>query len=218
MNGKFYDFCDIIEKLRAPEGCPWDREQTHKTLAKHLIEEAYEAYDAVMEGSSAKIADELGDVLLQIVMHAQIGREENTFDIEDVINAISEKMITRHPHVFGNVKVETAQNVLDNWEDIKRKERGQKKTYESMEDVTRSLPALTRVCKVIGKAKTLENEVFNEEHSYLKEDFKADKESIGAALFELCYICKQKNIDPEEVLSSKTKKFIKKVKNIEENT
>ena len=218
MNGKFYDFCDIIEKLRAPEGCPWDREQTHKTLAKHLLEEAYEAYDAVMEGSTAKIADELGDVLLQIVMHAQIGKEENTFNIEDVINAISEKMITRHPHVFGNVKAETPEKVLDNWEDIKRKERGQKKAYESMEDVTRSLPALTRATKVIGKAKALENEAFSDEKTFLKEDFTADEESIGAALFELCRICKQKNIDPEQVLSSKTKKFIKKVKNIEENT
>lgn len=218
MNGKFYDFCKIIEKLRSPEGCPWDREQTHKTLAKHLIEEAYEAYDAVMEGNTAKIADELGDVLLQIVMHAQIGKEEKTFDIEDVINAISEKMITRHPHVFGDVKAETAQKVLDNWEDIKRKERGQKKAYESMEDVTRSLPSLTRACKVIGKAKKLGDSVFSEEQSFLKADFKADEDSLGAAFFELCRICNEKNIDPEAVLSSKTKKFIKKVKNIEENT
>lgn len=218
MNGKFYDFCEIIKKLRAPEGCPWDREQTHKTLAKYLIEEAYEAYDAVMCGDSAKIADELGDVLLQIVMHAEIGSEEKTFDIEDVISAVSEKMITRHPHVFGDVKAETPEKVLENWEDIKRKERGQKKTYESMEDITRSLPSLTRACKVWGKAKKLENIPWDENTGFLKEGFDADEESIGTALFEICRVCKEKNIDPEQVLSSKIKNFIKKVKNIEENT
>jgi len=218
MNGKFYEFCDIVKKLRSPEGCPWDREQTHQTLAKHLLEEAYEAYDAVLEGKSEKIADELGDVLLQIVMHAQIGSEENTFDIETVINAVSEKMIVRHPHVFGDAEADTPEKVLSNWEDIKRKQRGQKKTYESMEDITRSLPALTRAYKVWGKAEKLKFEPEEKNQTFLKEGFVADEESIGAAFFELCRLSREKNIDPEEVLSSKIKNFIKNVKNIEENT
>ena len=96
----FYEFCDIIEKLRAPGGCPWDREQTHKSLATCLLEEAYEANDAIDEGDPMKIADELGDVLLQVVMHAQIGKEEGTFTIDDVTDAVSKKMIERHPHVL----------------------------------------------------------------------------------------------------------------------
>jgi len=218
MNGKFYDFCEIIKKLRSPGGCPWDREQTHETLAKHLIEEAYEAYDAVLDGDSLKMADELGDVLLQIVMHAEIGREENAFDIETVINSVSEKMITRHPHVFGSAVADTPQKVLDNWEEIKKKERGQKKAYESMEDITRSLPSLTRACKVLKKAKKLEYDFSRDTESIINDAFKVDEERIGDAFFELCRICNEKNIDPEEVLSSKIKKFIKKVKNIEENT
>ena len=117
---KFYEFCDIIEKLRAPDGCPWDREQTHKSLTKCLLEEAYEASDAIDEGDPMKIADELGDVLLQVVMHAQIGKEEGTFTIDDVTDAVSRKMIQRHPHVFGDVRVKDSDEVLSNWEEIKK--------------------------------------------------------------------------------------------------
>ena len=119
----FYEFCDIIAKLRAPDGCPWDREQTHQTLRKHLLEEAYEAYDAIEESDPMKLADELGDVLLQIVMHAQVGKEAGTFDIDDVTDIVSRKMIERHPHVFGDVSVKDSSEVLDNWEEIKKKTR-----------------------------------------------------------------------------------------------
>lgn len=208
----FYEFCRIIEKLRAPGGCPWDREQTHASLAKHLIEEAYEAYDAIEEGNPEKIADELGDVLLQIVMHACIGEEEGTFTIDDVTTLVSEKMIVRHPHIFGNVKVSSSGEVLDNWEEIKKKERGQKSVYETMENVTKSLPSLTRAEKLIDKAQkaglftpcTSENTV--------------TEEQIGERLFEICAIAQQNGIDAEAALRSETKNFIKKVKNIEENT
>ena len=207
----FYDFCEIIEKLRAPGGCPWDREQTHNTLKKHLLEEAYEACDAIEEGDSLKMADELGDVLLQIVMHAQIAKEAGAFDIDDITDIVSRKMIERHPHVFGNVTVQNSEEVLDNWEAIKKKQRGQKKVWEAMESVTRSLPALYRAGKIIGKAKKaslLEN----------KEIVSASKEEIGRKLFEITEIACLNNIDPEEALSAYTKKFIKKIKNIEENT
>lgn len=207
----FYELCNIVEKLRAPEGCPWDREQTHKTLAKHLLEEAYEACDAIDDAVPEKMADELGDVLLQVVMHAQIGKEEGTFDIDDVTDAISNKMIERHPHVFGDVSVKSSQEVLDNWEEIKKAQRGQKSAYEAMLSVTKSLPALTKTEKIIGKA--IKAGLYSRENS---PAFAA--EEIGERLFELCAFAYINGIDAEEELSAYTKKFIKNLKNIEENT
>lgn len=207
----FYEFCEIIRRLREPDGCPWDREQTHQTLRKHLLEEAYEAYDAIEDGNPEKIADELGDVLLQIVMHAQVAKEEGTFDIDDVTDIVSRKMIERHPHVFGNVTVENSEEVLKNWEEIKKKSRGQKTTFEAMEGVSRSLPALYRAGKIVEKA---QKGGFIDKDSYHESTF----EEIGEKLFELVVIARQCGIDAEEALSSYTKNFIKKIKNIEENT
>lgn len=212
MKNDFYRLCDIIALLRAPGGCPWDREQTHQSLKKHLIEEAYEAADAIDSGDSAAIADELGDVLLQVVMHAQIGKEEKTFDIDTVTNDVCEKMITRHPHVFSNGSAKTPQQVLDKWEEIKRSERAQKRLSESMEGITPSLPALMRCDKIIKKA--------------LSEDFSCDALSsllpdadneIGEQLFRLCIKSHKIGVNPEEALSAYIKKFIKKIKNIEKN-
>lgn len=208
----FYELCEIIEKLRAPDGCPWDREQTHRTLSKHLLEEVYEAFDAIEEGDSQKIADELGDVLLQIVMHAQIGKEEGTFDINDVTDVVSRKMIERHPHVFGEVKAETSDEVLDNWEEIKKQQRGQKSVHEAMEGVTRSLPALYRCGKIIDKAAKAQLFEFKNEKKSI------DEAAIGEMLFDVCALARQNGIDAELALSSYTKNFIKKIKNIEENT
>ena len=207
----FYEFCDIIEKLRAPDGCPWDREQTHRSLKKCLIEEAYEAVDAIDGGEPWVMADELGDVLLQVVMHAQIGKEEGTFTIDDVTDAVSRKMIERHPHVFGDISVRNSDEVLSNWEEIKKKKRGQKTATESMESITKSLPALLKTVKVIGKAQKAG--LYTR-----KEDKKLSGEEIGALLFSICGLAVQNGIDPEEELDSYTKKFIKNLKNIEENT
>ena len=207
----FYEFCGIIEKLRAPGGCPWDREQTHQSLKKHLIEEAYEAADAIEEGDYNAMADELGDVLLQIVMHAQIGKEEGTFDINDVTDMVSRKMIERHPHVFGDVSVKNSEEVLDNWEEIKKAQRGQKSVGEAMASVTKSLPALSRAQKVIGKA--VKGNLYN-----IEEENKVDEETLGRKLFELCAIAHNSGIDAEESLISYTKKFIKNFNKIEENT
>ena len=207
----FYEFCEIIEKLRAPDGCPWDREQTHETLAKCLLEEAYETCDAIEEKDPTKIADELGDVLLQVVMHAQIGKEEGTFTIDDVTDAVSRKMIERHPHVFGDVKVKNSEEVLDNWEEIKKAKRGQKSVYESMESVTKSLPALSKTTKIIGKA--VKGNLYDV--SALAE---TTEEEIGRKLFEICALAYKNGIDAEAQLAIFTKKFIKNFKNIQENT
>ncbi|MBQ3022693.1 MAG: MazG family protein [Clostridia bacterium] len=207
----FYEFCDIIEKLRAPGGCPWDREQTHESLKKHLIEEAYEVADAIEEGKGMDIADELGDVLLQVVMHAQIGKEEGAFDINDVTDLVSRKMIERHPHVFGNVSVKDSEEVLDNWEEIKKAQRGQKTVYESMNSVTKSLPALSRTQKVIGKA--VKGNLYN-----IEEETTVNEEELGRKLFDLCALAYKNGIDAEESLISFTKKFVKNFNKIEENS
>ena len=207
----FYEFCDIVEKLRAPGGCPWDREQTHETLKKHLIEEAYEVADAIEDGNPMEIADELGDVLLQVVMHAQIGKEEKTFDINDVTDLVSRKMIERHPHVFGDVTVKNSEEVLDNWEEIKKAQRGQKSVYEAMESVTKSLPALSRTQKVIGKA--VKGKLYN-----IEEETTLSKDELGEKIFALCAVAYKSGIDAEESLISYTKKFIKNFNKIEENT
>ena len=116
---KLQRLLQIMEKLRSPEGCPWDREQTHQTLKRYLIEEAYEVLEAVDSGDPALLAEELGDVLLQVVFHAQIARELGTFTMDDVIDGICEKLIRRHPHVFADTEVESVGDVMRNWEAIK---------------------------------------------------------------------------------------------------
>ena len=114
---------DIIERLRMPDGCPWDRKQTHESLKKHLVEEANEALDAIDERDYNHLCEELGDVLLQIVLHAQIGKEMGEFTIDDVVQSVSEKMIRRHPHVFGNIDIAGVDEGLDIWEEIKKREK-----------------------------------------------------------------------------------------------
>ena len=120
----FVEFVEIVEKLRGENGCPWDKAQTHKSVEKNFIEEVYEVIDAIEDEEFSELKEELGDVLLQVVFHAQMAKEENEFDIEDVIDAISQKIVYRHPHVFGNVKVAGVEDVLKNWEALKKKEKG----------------------------------------------------------------------------------------------
>ncbi len=212
MKNDFNRLCEIIHILRSPKGCPWDREQTHESLCKHLIEECYEAVDAIREGDYEKMADELGDVLLQIVMHAEIGRENGTFTIDDVTDAISQKMITRHPHVFGEVVAETSEKVLDNWEKIKQKERGQKSVYESVESITPSLPALMRCDKTISK---ISKKDFPEDYKNI--DISDDELMIGKKIYEICLLSHSLGVDSEAALAKFLKKIGKNIKNIEEN-
>ncbi len=202
----FYDFCAIIERLRAPDGCPWDREQTHASLKKHMIEEAYEAAEALESGDGAKMADELGDVLLQVVLNAQIGKENGEFTIDDVTEAVCEKMVVRHPHIFGDVKADTSAEVLDNWEEIKRRERGGKSVGGTMDDVSLALPALTRAEKIYKKA--------------IKAgvDTPFDDGSNGIGLFRETARLVALGLDPEEELRKTLLNFINFFKKFEENT
>jgi len=143
----FAGLVEILSRLRAPDGCPWDRDQTHETLLKHLLEESAEVVEAVRAGDSRHLAEELGDVLLQVVFHAQIGTEAGTFTIDDVVRAISEKMIRRHPHVFGTAVAETPEAVHAQWEVIKAQEKaaaGKAKALSVLDKVNKGLPALMR--------------------------------------------------------------------------
>lgn len=202
----FEDLCAIIERLRRPDGCPWDREQTHLSLKRYLIEEAYEAAEALESGDGAKMADELGDVLLQVVLHAQIGSEAGEFAVEDVTDAVSRKMIVRHPNVFGDKNAKTSQEVLTRWDEIKRRERGQKSLSQEMDGVCRALPALLRGEKLWHKAKKAGIEELPETDCFGGEIFLAMQKTADAG----------KN--PEEELNNFLEKYINFVKKFEENT
>ncbi len=156
----FEEFLDIIKTLRSENGCPWDREQTHSSLKPCMTEEAAEVLAAIrifeQTGNYENLIEELGDVLLQVVMHSQIAREEGLFTIEDVISDVAEKMVRRHPHVFGEAKADNSEQVLINWEDIKKQEKEGKTHMDSpLREIPRELPALTRAQKVLKKADKL---------------------------------------------------------------
>ncbi len=228
MQYTFSDLVDIIARLRGEGGCPWDAEQTHESLKKNLIEEAYETLEAIDSGNGAKMADELGDLLLQIVFHAQIGKEENEFTMDDVTTCVCEKMIRRHPHVFADVSVKNSDEVLVNWEAIKKQENGQRTTAESMRSVSGYLPALMRAAKVQGKAAKVgfdwekaedALEKVKEETAEVAAALKDEtniKEEIGDLLFAAVNTARLAGVDAEEALSAATEKFIRRFTFVED--
>ena len=138
------DLIELVKILRSPEGCPWDREQTHRSIRRDLLEEAYEVADAIDRGSPESLCEELGDLLLQVVFHAQIASESGEFDFSDAVDGVCKKMILRHPHVFGDVSADSTEEVLKNWDAIKRKEKNLKSPAEELDSVAHTLPALMR--------------------------------------------------------------------------
>jgi tetrapyrrole methylase family protein/MazG family protein len=226
----FFDLLDIMDKLRSKDGCPWDREQTHESLKRYLIEESYEVLEAIDEKDDDKLIEELGDVLLQVVFHAQVGKEEGFFNISDVIKKICNKMIYRHPHVFGSLNVNTSQDVLVKWDELKRKEQGLKSYTDELRHIAKNLPALMRAEKVQKKAakvgfdwdkvegaldKVLEE--YNEVKNVYKGKNKAKTlEEIGDLIFASVNVARFLDIDPEFALNYTIEKFIKRFAYIEE--
>ena len=221
---------EIIAVLRGPEGCPWDKEQTHESLKKYLIEETYEVIDAIDNGDVDHLIEELGDVLLQVMLHAQIGEDEGYFSIDEVIEGISEKMIRRHPHVFGSTKVENTEEVLQNWQEIKKKEKGE--IEESiLEGVSLSLPNLIRAFELQKKAAKVgfdwqeitpalekvkeELQEFEAELTEMNEQSEFAKKEFGDLLFAFVNVARFLKIHPEEALFATNEKFIRRFRFIE---
>lgn len=228
-NYDFKDLLDIMELLRSENGCPWDREQDHQSLKRYLIEETYEVLEAIDLNDRKKLSEELGDLLLQIVFHAQIAKEKGTFDINDIINGICKKMVLRHTHVFGEDKAETADDVVDNWEAIKKKEKGVKNQTEVLKDVPQNLPALMRSYKIQQKAaqvgfdwdntedvfKKVYEEIRELENVYKSKSMERITDEMGDVFFSLVNLSRFLKVQPELALSDSTKKFINRFEFIE---
>lgn len=228
-NYTFDEFREIIATLRGENGCPWDREQTYHTMESNVIEESYEVIDAC-ESGGMKLADELGDLLLQVVMLAQIASEAGEFSMDDVINCIAEKMIHRHPHVFGDVKADTAEEVLKNWDKIKREDKKDSSVSRSLMDITKTLPSVLKAHKVQSRAAKVgfdwdnTNDVFDklsEEISELKtaynnKDEQNIHEELGDVMFSVINLSRFLKVNPELALNDSTSKFIRRFKKIEE--
>ncbi|HOB08274.1 MAG: nucleoside triphosphate pyrophosphohydrolase [Limnochordia bacterium] len=220
---------DIMAKLRSEQGCPWDKQQTHDSLTRYLLEEAYEVIDAIEEKDFPAVAEELGDLLLQIVFHAQIGAESGKFTMDDVIAAICEKMIRRHPHVFGDTAVESVQDVLTNWEAIKMQEKPGQDDRSLLDGVPKHLPALLRAERIQDKAAKvgfqwdqvegavikLEEELKEFRQAVQSRDQAEMEAEMGDLFFSLVNICRYLDINPERALNTTTDKFAKRFRYIE---
>jgi len=227
----FVELVEIMTRLRGENGCPWDRDQTHESIKPYLVEEAYEVLEAIDEQDLAKLKEELGDLMLQIVFHAQMAEEAGAFSMSDVLTAINEKLTRRHPHVFGELKAETAQEVLFNWEQIKRCERRKANDRASILDgVPRELPALLRAHRLQEKASrvgfdwTEAQEVFRKVEEELAElraamdGREADRveAELGDLLFALVNLSRFLAVNPEEALRKTIARFIARFRYIEE--
>ena len=204
----------IIELLRSPEGCPWDRVQTHETLIKPMIEEAYEAVDAIKKESTEKLCEELGDVLLQVIFHSILAKEEGEFEFSDVTDRCAKKMLFRHTHVFGDVNVQDEKEALDNWEKRKLTEKGFSSLQQDLEDIPNVFPALMRSQKV---AKKIRKAGMSEIIPSGEEFEKASEEEIGELLYSICRLADNSDVDAEVALSKYTDKVIADMRDKDEN-
>lgn len=238
MSKTFDELVSVMARLRAPGGCPWDREQTYASLAQYLLEECYETFDAIQEaeatGETHNLQEELGDVLLQVVFHSTIAAEKGDFSIDDVVKGVTEKLILRHPHVFGERELETAQDVLDNWDELKKaqqKASGKiEKVKESiLEDVPIHFPALIEGQKLTKKAAKVKFDWENVEQIFDKLTEETDElksaiekntnieEEIGDLLFVVLNLARKLDVDAETALKKTNRKFRRRFKFIEQN-
>ena len=226
----FNDLVEIMKFLRAPNGCPWDRVQTHESIRSNFIEETYEVIEAIDNKDSELLKEELGDVLLQVVFHSEMSAEENEFDINDVINGICKKLVVRHPHVFGDVKAENSEEALKSWDNVKMTSKSQKKQSEAMVSVSKALPSLMRATKIQQKASKVGFDWDNangaldkvvEETDELKDainsgDCNLQSEELGDLLFSVVNVSRFLNIDSEKALYDACDKFTDRFKHLEE--
>lgn len=222
------ELIDVVAKLRAPDGCPWDREQTHTSLRPNMLEEAYEAVDAIDENDMAHLREELGDVLLQVLLHSQIASESNEFTLDDVAKELKEKLIHRHPHVFGTAKINNADNVLKTWDKLKSEEKTERKS--AMDGLSRSQAALISAQKISKRAvktgfewpneESLYDCVMSEIEEFKESEIEKDKnhmeEEMGDILFAIVNLARWNKIDAEQALLKANKKFEKRFRKMED--
>lgn len=223
------DLIQLVKVLRAPNGCPWDREQTHESIKKNFIEETYEVIEAINKKDLDSLKEELGDVLLQVALHSEMERENGTFDFNDVANDICQKLVIRHPHVFGELSASNEKEAVQNWDDVKLKTKGMKKQSDSMIKVPREFPALMRAQKIQQKAakagfdwddrngavdKLFEE--INELQEALSKGSKSEiEDEFGDVLFSCVNISRFIDVDSEEALTGATDKFMNRFIEVE---
>ena len=223
----FNDLLRIMEILRAPDGCMWDREQDHQSIRRNFIEETYEVCEAIDEQDPEHLKEELGDVLLQVVFHTEMEKEKGVFDIGDVADGICKKLIYRHPHIFGTVEVGSSEEILRNWDELKRKEKHQETDTSALESVAKSLPGLIRAEKLQKKAAKVgfdwENaqgalEKVEEELDEVKRAVAGDgdpEEELGDLLFAVVNVARHLKVDPERAMEKTCNKFVRRFAEME---
>ncbi len=212
----FEDVIKILKVLRGENGCPWDREQTHKSIRNNFIEEVYEAIEAIDGENIPLLREELGDVLLQVLFHTEIAESDGEFTLNDVTDELCRKLIIRHPHIFADVVADTSEEVLKNWDAIKNKTKGQDTITSAMESVSTALPAPMRTIKLQKKAKSFYP---NSKDDSLQTAIQTLSESgdldYGKILFEICNAARIDGVNPEEALEKYNEQFIRTIKGIE---
>jgi tetrapyrrole methylase family protein/MazG family protein len=222
---KFQSLVEIIARLRGPDGCPWDKEQTHQSLRANLLAECYEVMEALDEGDAAKLSEELGDLLLQIVLHAQIAKDDGDFEIGDVIESIATKIVRRHPHIFGTAKVKDAEEVMHNWEALKKAERDEGESM--LTGVPKDMPALAYAYEISRRAVRVGFEWENIEGviDKMAEEIKEIKDAnsreekereFGDLLFTLVNVARWEGVDAESALRQANRKFYRRFVQMEE--
>ena len=238
MSDKFDELVSVMARLRAPGGCPWDREQTYASLSQYLLEETYETFDAIHEadetGDTANLREELGDLLLQVVFHSTIAAERGDFTIDQVAAGVTQKLVLRHPHVFGDTKLENAQDVLDNWDELKANERKasgkiEKEKNSILDEVTAHFPALLEGLKLTKKAakvgfdwenieqvfEKLDEEIFELKSAIKDRDTDHISEELGDLLFVIVNLARKLDVEPETALKRTNRKFRKRFNFVE---
>ena len=217
----------IMKALRSPEGCPWDKEQTHQSIKNDALEEVYEVVDAIDNNDAVALCEELGDMLLQVVFHSSIAEEENEFTFDEVVDGVSKKLVLRHPHVFGETSVENSSEVLDLWDSIKKQEKSQKTATDTLRSVSCAMPSLVRAKKVQGKAAKVgfdwpdvwgAMDKLAEELTEVSDAVNGEgniEEELGDLLFACINVARMNGLSPDNALERTNQKFIRRFNHLE---
>ena len=228
MSEKFVRLVEVMKRLRAPDGCMWDRAQDHHSIRQNFIEETYEVCEAIDDEDTEHLKEELGDVLLQVVFHAQMEKEKGVFDMDDVADGICKKLIFRHPHIFGDVKVGSTDEILSNWDDLKRKEKKQETDTSTLESVSKSLPSLIRAQKLQKKAAKVgfdwpdvsgALDKVEEELAEVRAAIGGDgdvEEEIGDLIFAVTNVSRFVKVDSERAAAKTCNKFVRRFADMEQ--